>query len=73
MLKVIGDVNTASVRHNLSFGVQGTRYRETGEPQADNNAAVGTGNIFHAARAARGADLPGSYITRKERGVEFFP
>jgi len=72
LLKVIGDVNTGSVRHNLSFGVQGTRYRETGEPQADNNAAVGTGNIFTLPALPEAPIYQDPYITRKERGVEFF-
>ncbi|MFO1279671.1 MAG: TonB-dependent siderophore receptor [Burkholderiaceae bacterium] len=72
LLRVIGDVQTGSVRHNLNFGVLGTRYRETGEPQADNNAAVGTGNIFTLPALPEAPIFQDPYITRTERGVEFF-
>jgi iron complex outermembrane receptor protein len=72
LLKVIGDVATGSVRHNLSFGVQGTRYKETGEPQADNNQAVGTGNIFTLPVLPQDPTFQDPYTTRTERGTEFF-
>ncbi|MBK7507641.1 MAG: hypothetical protein IPI16_05485 [Comamonadaceae bacterium] len=72
LLRVIGDVQTGSVRHNLNFGVQGTRYRETGEPQADNNMAVGTGNLFTLPELPQDPTFQDPYTTRKERSTEFF-
>ena len=72
LLKVIGDVTTGSVRHNLSFGLQGTRYKETGEPQADNNMAVGTGNLFTLPELPQDPTFQDPYTTRTERSTEFF-
>jgi iron complex outermembrane receptor protein len=72
LLKVIGDVTTGSVRHNLSFGLQGTRYTETGEPQADNNMAVGTGNLFTLPELPQDPTFQDPYTTRTERSTEFF-
>jgi len=72
LLKLTGLVRSGGVRHNLSFGVQGTRYSETGTPQADNNAAVGTGNIYTLPALPQDPTYQDPYTTRTERGTEFF-
>jgi outer membrane receptor protein involved in Fe transport len=58
LLKVIGDVTTGSVRHNLSFGVQGTRYRKPANPRPTTMRRWAPAT-FSPARAAAGADVPG--------------
>ena len=45
-IRAIGQLDTGAVRHHLSFGVLASRFIDRGEPQADNNSAVGTGNLF---------------------------
>ncbi|MDZ7862358.1 hypothetical protein [Acidovorax sp.] len=61
-----------SARHNLSFGVQGTLLPRDRQPQADNNAAVGTGNIFTLPALPEAPTFQDPYINRTERGAEFF-
>ncbi len=72
LLKLTGQANTGTVQHNLTFGFQGTRYSETGAPQADNNAAVGTGNLFTLPALPQDPTYQDPYVTRTERGAEFF-
>jgi iron complex outermembrane receptor protein len=72
LLKLSGQADTGALRHNLSFGLQSTRFKERGEPQADNNAAVGTGNIFTLPALPPAATFADPYTNRTERSTEFF-
>ena len=72
LLKATGQVETGPLKHNLSFGVQATRFKERGEPQADNNWAVGTGNIFTLLPLPQDPTFGDPYTNRTERSTEFF-
>lgn len=71
-LKVTGLVETGAIKHNLSFGVLASRFKERGEPQADNNWAVGTGNMFTLPALPQDPTFGDPYTQRTERSTEFF-
>jgi iron complex outermembrane receptor protein len=72
LLKATGQVETGAVKHHLSFGVQASRFKERGEPQADNNWAVGTGNLLTLPALPQDATFGDPYVNRTERSTEFF-
>jgi iron complex outermembrane receptor protein len=72
LLKATGQFETGAVKHNLSFGVQGTRFKERGEPQADNNWAVGTGNLFTLPALPQDPTFGDPNTNRTERSTEYF-
>jgi iron complex outermembrane receptor protein len=71
-LQLKGQFNTASVRHQLTAGVQQSRYDERGQPQADNNAAVGTGNIYSLPTLPSDPSFSDPYTDLTERSTEWF-
>lgn len=70
--QVKGNVETGGVTHHLSAGVLQTRYTDRGQAQADNNAAVGTGNIHTLPALPADATFADPYTNRKERSTEWF-
>lgn len=71
-LKTEGKVQTGQVQHHLSMGLLQTRYTERGEPQADNNDAVGSGNIYTLPALPANATFSDPYTQRTERSTEVF-
>ncbi|MBK7991784.1 MAG: hypothetical protein IPK05_19410 [Comamonadaceae bacterium] len=72
MLKVIGDVNTASVRHNLQLWRARHPVPRNRRTPGRQQCGRGTGNIFTLPAPPEAPIYQDPYITRKERGVEFF-
>ncbi len=70
--QIKGSVQAGGATHHLNAGVLGTRYTETGQPQADNNAAVGTGNIYTLPQLPADAAYFDPYTNRKDRSTEWF-
>lgn len=70
--QVKGSVQAAGATHHLNAGVLRTRYTENGQPQADNNAAVGTGNIYTLPALPADASYFDPYTNRQERSTEWF-
>ncbi|MBL8370088.1 MAG: TonB-dependent siderophore receptor [Burkholderiaceae bacterium] len=71
-IRAIGQLDTGAVRHHLSFGVLASRFIDRGEPQADNNSAVGTGNLFTLPVLPPDPTFGDPYTNRTERSTEFF-
>lgn len=71
-LKAVGQVDTGAVRHHLSFGLLASRFTDRGDPQADNNWAVGTGNLFTLPALPPDPTFSDPYTQRSERSTEFF-
>lgn len=71
-LSVKGQLDTGGVRHALNVGMLASRFTDRGEPQADNNAAVGTGNIFTLPVLPPDPTFLDPYTNRTERSTEFF-
>lgn len=70
--QVKGSLQAAGATHHLNVGVLGTRYTENGQAQADNNAAVGTGNLYTLPVLPADASFFDPYTNRKERSTEWF-
>lgn len=70
--RINGKLSTGAVQHQVSAGVVTSRFTDRGQPQADNNAPVGTGNIFTLPPFAPLADYTDPYTLRTERSTEFF-
>jgi iron complex outermembrane receptor protein len=70
--RVNGQWQTGAASHRLSAGVLTSRYRQLGQPQADNNAAAGTGNLFTRPDLPAVADFTDPYTNRNERSTEWF-
>lgn len=70
--QVKGTAQAGGATHHLNAGVLGTRYTENGQAQADNNAAVGTGNIHTLPALPADASFFDPYTNRKERSTEWF-
>lgn len=71
-LRLSGTVETGAVKHQLSFGWLGSRYVERGQPQADNNAAVGTGNLFTLPTLPADPTYGDPYTQLTERSQELY-
>lgn len=71
-VKLSGQVESGTVRHYLSFGVLASRFTDRGEPQADNNWAVGTGNLYSLPALPPDPTFGDPYTSRTERSTEFF-
>jgi iron complex outermembrane receptor protein len=72
LAKLTGDLQWGAVRHQVGMGVLISRYTERGEPQADNNSAVGTANIFTLPTLPPDATFSDPYTNRTERSTELF-
>lgn len=70
--RIDGEFDTGALRHQLGAGVLFSRYKETGQPQADNNPAVGTGNLFTLPSFSPLPDYSDPYTNRNERSTEWF-
>lgn len=70
--RINGKLSTGAVQHQVSAGVVTSRFTDRGQPQADNNAPVGTGNLFTLPPFAPLADTTDPYTLRTERSTEFF-
>ena len=70
--RINGKLSTGAVQHHVSAGVVASRFTDRGQPQADNNASVGTGNLFTLPPFAPLADYTDPYTLRTERSTEFF-
>jgi iron complex outermembrane recepter protein len=69
---VKGELKTGAVQHQLRFGVQANRHTDLGQPQADNNAAVGTGNLYTRPDLPADPSYFDPYSNLRERSTEFF-
>ena len=58
--------------HHLTAGVLRSRQTERGRPQADNNSAVGTGNLYTLPALPADATFGDPYTNRTERSTEVF-
>lgn len=67
-----GKLSTAWATHHLTAGIQRNRYTERGNPQADNNDAVGTGNLYSLPALPANATFRDPYTNRSERSTELF-
>lgn len=67
-----GSVQATGATHHVKAGVLSTRYSEVGQPQADNNNAVGTGNIYTLPALPADATFADPYTNRTERSTEWF-
>ncbi len=70
--RIKGQTQLGSTRHHLQAGVMHSRYTERGQPQADNNASVGTGNIYTLPALPPDATFADPYTLRNERSTEWF-
>ncbi|MDP2263002.1 MAG: TonB-dependent siderophore receptor [Hydrogenophaga sp.] len=70
--RINGQLEAGGLTHKLSAGVLTSRYKERGQPQADNNEAVGIGNLFTLPGFAPRAAYTDPYTNRTERSTEFF-
>jgi iron complex outermembrane recepter protein len=71
-IRIFGQAQWLGLKHQMSFGLLGSRYRDHGQPQADNNAAVGTGNVFTRPVLPADASYTDPYTLRTERATEVF-
>lgn len=71
-LAVKGELKTGAIKHQLRLGVQANRHTDLGQPQADNNAAVGTGNIYTQPALPADPSYTDPYTNLRERSTEFF-
>ena len=71
-LAIKGELATGAVKHRLRLGVQGNRHTDLGQPQADNNAAVGTGNLFTRPDLPADPSYFDPYTNLRERSTELF-
>ena len=70
--RINGKLTTGALQHQVSAGVVTSRFTDRGQLQADNNDAVGIGNIFTLPPFAPVADYTDPYTLRTERSTEFF-
>lgn len=72
LLSLKGTVSTGAIKHQLRFGLQRSRHSDLGQPQADNNAAVGTGNLFSRPDLPADPSYFDPYTNLRERSTEIF-
>jgi len=70
--RINGQLTTGTLQHQVSAGVVTSRFTDRGQPQADNNASVGLGNIYTLPPFAPLAEFTDPYTNRTERSTEFF-
>lgn len=70
--RVNGSLTTGALQHQVSAGVVTSRFTDRGQPQADNNAPVGLGNIYTLPPFVPLAEFTDPYTNRTERSTEFF-
>lgn len=70
--QIKGALQLAGATHHVQAGVLRTRYTERGQAQADNNAAVGTGNIYALPALPADATFSDPYTQRTEHSTEWF-
>jgi iron complex outermembrane receptor protein len=70
--RVNGRLQAAGQTHQISAGVLTSRFNGRGQPQADNNDPVGTGNLFTLPLFDPLAQYTDPYTNRTERSTEFF-
>ncbi len=70
--KLNGQFNTGALQHRLTTGVLVSRFTLRGQPQADNNAAAGTGNIITLPGFAPVPVFGDPFTNRTERSTELF-
>jgi iron complex outermembrane receptor protein len=71
-LALKGEVKGGGLTHRLRLGVMASRHTDQGQPQADNNAAVGTGNIYTSPALPADPSYTDPYTNLSERSTEFF-
>ncbi|WP_342129771.1 TonB-dependent siderophore receptor [Hydrogenophaga sp. OTU3427] len=71
-LAIKGELKAAGLTHRLRFGLQANRHTDLGQPQADNNAAVGTGNIYTQPTLPADPSYFDPYTNLRERSTELF-
>lgn len=67
-----GQFLTGTIKHELAIGLQASLYTERGQPQADNNNPVGTGNIYSLPVFQPDPSFFDPYTNRTEKSTEFF-
>ena len=67
-----GQFAVGETQHHLTTGLMRTRFSETGQPQADNNDAVGTGNLYTLPTLPANATFADPYTNRYEYSTELF-
>lgn len=70
--RINGQWQSGAATHRLSAGVLASRYRQQGQPQADNNDPAGTGNIFTRPDLPAVPNFTDPYTNRRERSTEWF-
>jgi iron complex outermembrane receptor protein len=70
--RINGQWQSGGAKHRLSAGVLSSRYLQQGQPQSDNNAAAGTGNLFTQPSVPALAAFTDQYTNRSERSTEWF-
>jgi iron complex outermembrane receptor protein len=70
--RINGHWQTGGLSHQVSAGVLSSRYKERGQPQADNNATVGTGHLFGLPSFDPRPLYTDPYTQRSERSTELF-
>jgi iron complex outermembrane recepter protein len=71
-LSAKGQFFTGAIKHDLTIGFQTSRYTERGQPQADNNNPVGTGNIYTLPLFQPDPSFFDPYTNRTEKSTELF-
>lgn len=71
-LQLKGLVETGALTHHVGLGVMRSRFTERGQPQADNNAAAGTGNVFSLPQVPANPLFTDPYTLRTDTATEWF-
>ena len=71
-LSAKGQFFTGAIKHDLTIGLQTSQYTERGQPQADNNNPVGTGNIYTLPSFQPDPSFFDPYTNRSEKSTELF-
>ena len=71
-LQAKGTATWGGVPHQLTVGVLKQHQTDNGQAQADNNAAVGTGNIHTLPTLPADATFADPYTNRNDRSTEWF-
>lgn len=71
-LQARGNVRWAGLQHQLTVGVLKQHQTDQGQPQADNNAAVGTGNIYTLPVLPPAPYFGDPYTERNDRSSEWY-
>jgi iron complex outermembrane receptor protein len=67
-----GNAQWGGVSHQVTFGVLRQRQTDTGQAQADNNASVGSGNVYTLPTLPADPTFADPYTLRNDRSTEWF-